>query len=411
MSRRRGEFEHRTSIFEGSYRAWSYLGSLDPHVATNLNPSTLESNIAVVLYEPLPKNGLSNPFIMSIITPWLGENVKVEEVNSGLSILRTWWQHRRRGESATAIEALSSRRMSAIVMAYTKHFFALAHCLVIEEGEEAPRSLQQKLRTYKLSRVITNPPRGSSSHGGASSSDDTSLLPQAQAQNQQSSAGNPLSEIYDRQTLELAMKSSEVAMKSSICNPSIQNRTNSNMSSAPSLHIPYPSAGPPAMPTHNMPPSADCAHTQNTFSKPVRSILRDSSFSPMGIQRHHSQPVGAEYTQQLSVSTSIPNHDHEEAPIVTMDSAGNHHFALSVQGMEDGHCLKIVETLIRGKGPRSPIDGVLSACASRTCDVGGGVLVRVERLADLGDVGAACGEVGAITSSGSGSPLSSRCFF
>ena len=30
MSRRRGEFEHRTSIFEGAFRAWSHLGGIDP---------------------------------------------------------------------------------------------------------------------------------------------------------------------------------------------------------------------------------------------------------------------------------------------------------------------------------------------------------------------------------------------
>ncbi len=29
MSRRKNEFEHRTSIFEGAFRAWSYLGGLD----------------------------------------------------------------------------------------------------------------------------------------------------------------------------------------------------------------------------------------------------------------------------------------------------------------------------------------------------------------------------------------------
>ena len=30
MSRRRGEFEHRTSIFEGAFRAWSHLGGIAP---------------------------------------------------------------------------------------------------------------------------------------------------------------------------------------------------------------------------------------------------------------------------------------------------------------------------------------------------------------------------------------------
>jgi hypothetical protein len=40
MSRRTGEFEHRTSIFEGAFRAWSHLGGLKPadlenHTASN----------------------------------------------------------------------------------------------------------------------------------------------------------------------------------------------------------------------------------------------------------------------------------------------------------------------------------------------------------------------------------------
>ena len=35
MSRRRGEFERRTSIFEGAFRAWSHLGGLEPEDLEN----------------------------------------------------------------------------------------------------------------------------------------------------------------------------------------------------------------------------------------------------------------------------------------------------------------------------------------------------------------------------------------
>jgi hypothetical protein len=86
MSRRRGEFEHRTTIFEGAFRAWSHLGGLDPeeletkassdldpltnpivhdtrltgrHLQTNPDGSTRRE----YPYEPLPRAGLSHPFV------------------------------------------------------------------------------------------------------------------------------------------------------------------------------------------------------------------------------------------------------------------------------------------------------------------------------------------------------------
>jgi len=74
-----------------------------------------------------------------------------------------------------------------------------------------------------------------------------------------------------------------------------------------------------------------------------------------------------------------------------MNSAGSLHFVLSVAGMMDGHCVKIVETVLRGTGVRSPIKGVVDVCASRTVDVGGGgVLVRIEQSADALEVGSEC---------------------
>lgn len=98
MSRRRGEFEHRTSIFEGAFRAWSHLGGLSPEdieskPATDIDPLTNPLEIDARLaqqkksgdmkemknadgtirreypYEPLPRSGLAHPYVQAILSP------------------------------------------------------------------------------------------------------------------------------------------------------------------------------------------------------------------------------------------------------------------------------------------------------------------------------------------------------
>ena len=203
MSRRRGEFEHRTSIFEGAYRAWSHLGGCDanlirkvrnadggdpnderinnnniindndnqhtrpaqqwekldpilfPHdMQSNLqrmgngkgderpgsidengdneDQSKLDPNQRFYPYEPLPRKGLSHPFVQAIVTVWIGH-----DIDTGLKTLRTWWQHRRKGITDTARTTLSTKRMAGIVDGYTRHFFqVLLH--MVEHGKEQP---------------------------------------------------------------------------------------------------------------------------------------------------------------------------------------------------------------------------------------------------------------------------------
>ena len=156
MSRRRGEFEHRTSIFEGAFRAWSHLGGIepleletksaaeldplnypildDPRLAGNPLPTPKSQSAApgddggdtdsrrFYPYEALPRTGLSHPFVQAILSPWLGPDADQDAVQLGLTTLRTWWQHRRKGESGSAIAALRSDKMSGVVEGYTRHF-------------------------------------------------------------------------------------------------------------------------------------------------------------------------------------------------------------------------------------------------------------------------------------------------
>ena len=92
MSRRRGEFEHRTSIFEGAFRAWSHLGGLDPEQVTTKPATELDPLTNPIIndprttngnsknpdgsprreypYEPLPRSGLAHPYVQAILSPW-----------------------------------------------------------------------------------------------------------------------------------------------------------------------------------------------------------------------------------------------------------------------------------------------------------------------------------------------------
>jgi len=211
MSRRRGEFEHRTSIFEGAYRAWSHLGGLDlkdleTKPASELDPLTHplvndprlssaskeggssstskpanenhgggggEENIIFgggaesssstqhqspqpqreYAYEPLPRTGLAHPFVQAILSPWLGPDADQDAILLGLTSLRTWWQHRRKGESGSAVIALGTESMRGVVDGYTRHFFHLAHCLIVNDKEPPPRTLQSKMKDLEKSKV------------------------------------------------------------------------------------------------------------------------------------------------------------------------------------------------------------------------------------------------------------------
>jgi hypothetical protein len=85
-NRRHPEFVHKTTIFEGAFRAWSHLGGLDPEdleskPSEDLDPLTNPivndrrltgkhtqnkpegSSRREYPYEPLPRAGLSHPFV------------------------------------------------------------------------------------------------------------------------------------------------------------------------------------------------------------------------------------------------------------------------------------------------------------------------------------------------------------
>jgi hypothetical protein len=182
MSRRRDEFERRTSVFEAAYRAWSNCGGLDPEDLSSKSAEELLDPLNNRLvhdarsdaskakcskeptdpdnesshgddepypHEPFPRMATAHPFVHWILTAWLGDTADVDEVRSGLATLRTWWAHRRAGPTPSAVTVLGTEKMKPIVQKYERIFFSLAHSLIDHGSWVTPRSLELRLQKLR----------------------------------------------------------------------------------------------------------------------------------------------------------------------------------------------------------------------------------------------------------------------
>jgi len=427
MSRRRAEFEHRTSIFEGAYRAWSGLGGLTPEaLETNsvedLNPithplqndnrcitgkpikkqaksttTTTTTNHSgsdpendhshsddaapspenlpprkVYPYEPLPRSGLAHPFVQAILSPWLGADADTDAIEVGLTTLRTWWQHRRRGESGSAITALGTDRMQGVVERYVHHFFALAHSLVVTEKEQAPRTLMIKMndlekRRKKLSKKRH---RDDPAHKKLAMSLQAGIVENLNLG--MNMGRNPYSTISPTRT-----------------------RIPTTMSTTPSRERVYELELEPTpietiyatakQESYNLPKQVTAQATQSMLSGEAKASNHLSPPPPS-----HSDamvypteiPSGSgafgNPTSHPSSSppppppppTVIPSHlygNPDKTPVVLVSENGDIQIAMSIDGITCASCVKIVETVLRGcQGNKSPIPGLLDAVADMT---------------------------------------------
>lgn len=379
MSRRRGEFEHRTSIFEGAFRAWSHLGGLDPEDLENkttadldplsnpivddvrltgkkgkddepevLNPNGTKRRIFP--YEPLPRSGLAHPFVQAILSPWLGPDADNDAIQLGLTTLRTWWQHRRKGESGSAIAALGTEKMKGVVEGYTRHFFALAHCLIMNDKEQPPRSLHSRMKELEKVRSKRNkkkdekaPMKGGMGAGGN--------MADGIAADLTNSALSPLERLHVAQQRNMAVEGNMTSILQ-----------NSDIGAVPLINI-----------------KNKCMSDKVDLPAVVDAVNHQAN------QLAHSGT-----SSRLSVPTTIPSNvistsssgsqygDPDAFPIVFVSSSGDILLAMSVDGITCAHCVKIVETVLKGcNGNKSPIDGLLDAAADRDLC---GVLVKIESI-------------------------------
>ena len=398
MSRRRGEFEHRTSIFEGAFRAWSHLGGLEPEdletkSVSELDPLTnpIEQDSRLISpkkgdikmevlynadgskrrefpYEPLPRSGLAHPFVQAILSPWLGPDADNDAIQLGLTTLRTWWQHRRKGESGSAVAALGTEKMKGVVERYTRHFFNLAHCLVMNDKEQPPRSLHAKMKELEKIRSKRNKKRAREEEAGKI---QLLALPAIPADPKYVVAGiaadltndnlSPLERLHVAQQRQLAV---EGGIQSAL--PQVKDTV------MPIIQIKNKCV--PGKP--DLPAIVDAVNHQATqlAHSGGGAALRVTSGEPLP-----GSPIPSAVTSGTTSSNSNYG-DPETLPVVFVGGNGDIMLSMSVDGITCAHCVKIVETVLKGcNGNKSPIDGLLDAAADRVlCSV----LIKIDKTSN-----------------------------
>lgn len=439
MSRRRGEFEHRTSIFEGAFRAWSHLGGLEPldletKPASDLDPLNFpldndprlsaakekkkknndnpeggggggpgpggmvgedgqdpKANRREYPYEPLPRSGLAHPFVQAILSPWLGPDADQDAIQLGLTTLRTWWQHRRKGESGSAIVALGTDKMRGVVEGYTRHFFNLAHCLIVNDKEQPPRTLHGKMRDLEKTRNKKGKKRSREDESikAAAMAFQSGFGPGVQMQ-QQLNPGDPNN-----------MMNQMVGMGGGM----MQNPNDAMMSPLDRLHaaqrrqlaesggvhtnsmgaggqIPDPAAAntqPIELKGRCMPGKVDLPGLVQQVSSAATQLAH------RGIASTNSYHVSK--MQQMNNVDPSKYGDPNITPVVLVSPNPNNanglkdsQFYMNIEGITCAHCVKIVETVLKGcHGSRSPIDGLLDAAADMELNM---VLIKIENIGD-----------------------------
>lgn len=374
MSRRRGEFEHRTSIFEGAFRAWSHLGGLEPEdleskPASDLDPLTnpIENDPRVSSkkdsgdgdkrreypYEPLPRSGLAHPYVQAILSPWLGPDADNEAIQLGLTTLRTWWQHRRKGESGSAIAALGTEKMKGVVEGYTRHFFTLAHCLVMNDKEQPPRTLHTKMKDLEKLRSKRNKKRAREDEDtkltalalGGYNNDQTALTSAINADLTDQNL-SPLERLHQAQKRQLQ-------------------KTGMVHSALPGMNS--------VTPVVNI--KNKCVPSRVNLPKVVESVnLQATQLAHRG-----GQSATSSFPTPITSggSSSSQYGDPQVTPVVFVSENGDIQIAMTVDGITCAHCVKIVETVLRGcNGNKSPIDGLLDAAADRALCM---VLIKIDK--------------------------------
>ena len=388
MSRRRGEFEHRTSIFEGAFRAWSHLGGLEPEELESkqvadldplTNPITTDPRLndkknddlnpdgtkrRTSPYEPLPRSGLAHPFVQAILSPWLGQDADSDAIQLGLTTLRTWWQHRRKGESGSAIVALGTEKMKGVVEGYTRHFFNLAYCLVMNDKEQPPRSLHGKMKELEKIRNKRNKKRNRNdgAPGLGMAVGNPNSIAAGIGQTLTNNNLTPLERLHDAQRRQLALEGGIHGLPQ--LNTQIQRPL-------PIIKI-----------------KNQCVAGKVDLPAIVDEVsLRSNQLAHRGDSKSQNQPPSVPSSTVISQppssdggESSSKYGDPDLVPTVFVSENGDILLAMSVDGITCAHCVKIVETVLKGcNGNKSPIDGLLDAAADRVlCSV----LIKIERTSN-----------------------------
>ena len=366
-------FSHHSSFSSRlTVRAWSHLGGLDPTDLETKPPAELDPLTNPILhdprlggkasttknpdgstrreypYEPLPRSGLSHPYVQAILSPWLGPDADNEAIQLGLTTLRTWWQHRRKGESGSAIAALGTEKMKGVVEGYTRHFFTLAHCVVVNDKVQPPRGLHQKMKILEKNRN-----KLSKKNRATDMEDDIiqeSLSSQIRADLSDPNL-TPLEKLHIAQRRQLETQGGVTNTLLPVSSVMSEIRMSGKC----------------------VPGKLDLGGLVDQVSQRATQLAHRGGSGNAVVPNSVGSAPGA--------SANNPAYgDPNTTPVVFVSSNGDIQIAMKVDGITCGHCVKIVETVLRGcNGNKSPIDGILDAAADGDLQ---SVLIKIDRASN-----------------------------
>jgi copper chaperone CopZ len=286
---------------------------------------------------------------------WLGPDADNEAIQLGLTTLRTWWQHRRKGESGSAIAALGTEKMKGVVEGYTRHFFTLAHCLVVNDKEQPPRSLHgrmkevEKLRSKRTKKRV----RDDKVVGGLPVGGEHSVLSsvhESLKNDLTDSNLTPLERLHAAQRRQLATSGMVAQLPGGT---SIETPGNQPVINLKGKCIPG---------KIDLPAVVDAVNHHAT----------QLAHRGVGVPVPVSSNAGAYTTMHVPQQYGDPN----TTPVVFVSFKGENQICMKIDGITCAHCVKIVETVLRGcNGNKSPIEGLLDAAADRVLN---SVLIKVD---------------------------------
>jgi copper chaperone CopZ len=241
-------------------------------------------------------------------------------MKNSLPSLRTWWGHRKQGENRAAIAALGTEKMKLVVDKYTRHFFDLAHCIVVHDKVQPPRSLYTKMKE----------------------------LDKLRSKNKKAAFSSREMESWIAGT----------AIRADVIDPNLTPLENLHVAQRRLLEL---TGGTLKGPLTN----------QKGHCVPGKIDL-DGLLDEIRDKLAHR--VGILFQQEEEQNHGDPN----TTPVVFVSTNGDFQIVMKVDRITCAHCVKIIETVLQGCDcSKSPISGLLDVAADRDL---GSILIKIDKV-------------------------------
>ena len=253
--------------------------------------------------------------------------------------------------------------MKGVVEGYTRHFFTLAHCIVVNDRVQPPRGLL--LRIKELEKKRAKEISSSQHHSVASGAMESFSAVHAIRADLTDPNLTPLEKLHVAQRRQLENSTSSGltptlhGLSSSLSGNNGYNE-GSGVGAAPILH----SGGGTCVPGKVDIPGLVDAISQRSTQLAHRGFINGVGNDSLDSLDELGQPLYG---------------DPNMTPVVFVSSNGDIQIAMKVDGITCAHCVKIVETVLRGcNGNKSPISGLLDAAADEKL---GRVILKIDEAA------------------------------